>query len=245
MFSFAFIGRAKFKRLMSQFRGITLREAGSIEEENSDEPLSVFYREKCLEFEDELKDREQLFGRVQIEVFQRENNDEDLPLGSAKPPVSFTTNKDLPCVGSTIFETSEVFLKFLDTFFMITFTKTAVEMTGQATTAIPFLLPYETLFTFNETKTLRELQIKATADKHKKPPIETSLHRSQSYTDVRSSKPSGRQSFSRNVSLHSGQTDIRRCSSMSDVTKAGANSGFVVLGEDLMDVLPRLAWLSR
>ncbi|KAK3727848.1 hypothetical protein QZH41_001625 [Actinostola sp. cb2023] len=226
-------GRAKFKRLMTQFRAITLREAGSIEEDNSDEPLSVFYREKCLEWEDELKERERLFNKVMIEVFQREINDDDLPHGSAKP--TFLTNKDLPCVGSLVFETSQCYLEFLDTFFIITFTKTAEEMTGQATTAIPLLLPYEKLFTFTETKTLRELQVKTTVDKERKPPVETSLYRSQSYTDVRSTKP--RQSFS------GVQTGIRRSSSMSDVNKA--NSGIAVLGADILDMLPRLAWLSR
>lgn len=230
-------GRAKFKRLMTQFRGITLREAGSIEEDNHDEPLSVFYREKCLEWEDEIKEREGLFHRVQEEVFPRENDDSDLPHGNTKP--AFTTNKDTPCVGSLVFETSRSYLDFLDTFFIITFTKNAAEMTGQATTAIPLLLPYEKLFTFNETKSLKELQVKAAAEKEKKPPQDNSLYRSQSCTDVRSNKP--RQTPIRGP----GQTDIRRASSMSDISKTSSNSGVAVLGSDLLDMLPRLAWLSR
>jgi hypothetical protein len=241
-------GRAKFKRLMAQFRGITLREAGSIEEDNSDEPLSVFYRMKCVEWEDELKERQRLYHDVQMEVFQRVNIEDELTNVKSKSQFSFSTSKNIPCVGAVIFETSQSFSYFLDTFFLITFTKTASQSNGQAapTNSIPLLLSYDKLFTLYENKVLRDLQVKANVDKRKKFTAGTSLCRSQSYTDVRSTKPSSKPHLGRDVSVHGGlQTDIRRSSSMNDISKATSSSGIVVLGNEIIEMLPSLAWLSR
>lgn len=236
-------GRAKFKRLMTQFRGISLREAGSIEEDNSDEPLSVFYRMKCVDLEDELKERHHLYGDVHNEIFSRVNIEDRLQSNvKSKSETLFNTSKNIPSVGATIFETSQAYLDFLDTFFLITFTKTASQFPGQATTtsSVPLLLPYEKLFTFSENKALKELHDKASVDKRKKTPG-SFLSRSQSYSDVRTSKPGGKPY----LHLRDGQTDVKRSNSLNDITKATGNSGLVVLGNEIMEMLPNLAFLSR
>ena len=226
-------GKAKLKRLMSHFRSATLGEAGGIEDATSEQPLSVFYRQKCFEWEEEIAEKERLFGRAPHQLFTRPASDgwrSDLESTECPTP---------PSVGSFGFETSAAYLKFLDTFFLITFLKTLCQRPSNPCT--PLLLPYASNLVAPEMKALTKLKNKADTEGATKPPHVSRLSRSQSFNDVRTSRP-----VSGIVRLQSEQlTDVKRSSSLGDVNKVGGTSGMQSLGKQILDFLPRLVWLSR
>jgi len=232
-------GRAKFKRLMAQFRGVNLREDGELNEEQADEPLSVYYRKKCMDWEEELIDREKLFGRVCEQVFEVDDASEK---ATADDSVVARLGDQALAVGTALFETQPSYFQFLDTFFMITVSKTMLTQHSKAPYPIPLLSPYSKHILASDTKSLAVLQQKAHSDTPAKPiKGPSSLFRSQSFTDVRSSrsKPEAPPS-----SLGSGM-EIKRSSSLNDVAGLDSLPGIRTLGSLMLELLPSLTWLSR
>ncbi|XP_048582727.1 uncharacterized protein LOC5517350 isoform X2 [Nematostella vectensis] len=233
-------GKAKLKRLISRFRRVTLYDAGCDDAEDPDAPLSVYYREKCIQCEHDFIERRELFGPVQVKVFEREELADEYPISSNK--ISFKLNKERPQVGALMLESSSAYLGFLDTFFIIVVSKTS--QYNQSLTT-PLLLAFEKVFTAPETKSLKEIQAKASTLKRKAPLPKIGLIRSQSFADVRSSRPRARHLESPTASCVEGPSDYKRSSSLNDLGKAGNTSGIAVLGAEIMKLLPKLVWLSR
>ena len=231
-------GRAKFKRLMAQFRGVSLREDGRLDEEQADEPLSVYYRKKCMDWEEELMDRENLFGRVCEQFFEVDDASES---ATADDKGIVVRHEDQAVtVGTALFETMPSYFQFLDTFFMITVSKTMLTQHSKAPFPVPLLSSYSRHLLASDTKSLAVLQQRSQSDTPAKP-IKTSsnLFRSQSFTDVRSSgsKPPS-------SSLGSGE-EIKRSSSLNDVAGLDSLPGIRTLGNLMLELLPSLTWLSR
>lgn len=248
-------GRAKFKRLMTQFRGASVQDG-----EHSEEPLAVIYRRKCMEWEEELSEREKLFGKVSDQFFPVDGAHENVPTyertsdertanGRAAYGGSFDEGtavarhrNQVITVGTAPFETESSYFQFLDTFFMITVSKTVLAQPNKAPHPIPLLSSYSKHLLAADTKSLVALQQKAHSDVPAKPiKVSSSLFRSRSFTDVRSSRSKPDDPAPR---LTTG-TDIKRSNSMNDVAKLGSLPGIQTLGSLILDLLPSLTWLSR
>ena len=248
-------GRAKFKRLMTQFRGASVQDG-----EHSEEPLAVIYRKKCMEWEEELNEREKLFGKVSDQFFPVDGAHENVPTyertsderatnGRAAYGGSFDEGtavagqrNQVIAVGTAPFETESSYFQFLDTFFMITVSKTVLAQPNKAPHPIPLLSSYSKHLLAGDTKSLAALQQKAHSDTPAKPiKASSSLFRSRSFTDVRSSRSKPDVPA---PSLTTG-TDIKRSNSMNDVAKLGSLPGIQTLGCLILDLLPSLTWLSR
>ena len=232
-------GRAKFKRLMAQFRGVSLREDGGLNEEQADEPLSVYYRKKCMDWEEELMDREKLFGRVCEQFFEVDDASEN---ATADEGVVARHGDRAVAVGTALFETQPSYFQFLDTFFMITVSKTMLTHHGKPPYPVPLLSSYSKHLLASDTKSLATLQQKARSNTPAKPiKGPSSLFRSQSFTDVRSSRPKPEAPSS---SLGS-DVEIKRSSSLNDVAGLDSLPGIRNLGSLMLELLPSLTWLSR
>ncbi|XP_078354068.1 uncharacterized protein LOC144638717 isoform X1 [Oculina patagonica] len=233
-------GRAKFKRLMAQFRGVSARDDGGSDDEHPDEPLSVYYRKKCMDWEEELMEREKLFGKVRDQFFEVDDAYEN---ATANDSIAVAKHGDQGvAVGSAAFETQPPYFQFLDTFFMITVSKTVLTFHNKAPYPVPLLAPYSKHLLVADTKSLAVLQQKAHSDTPAKPiKGPSSLFRSHSFTDVRSSRSKPEPPPS---SLGSG-AEIKRSSSLNDVAKLGSLPGVRTLGSQLLEILPSLTWLSK
>ena len=234
-------GRAKFKRLMAQFRGVSLREDGGLNEEQADEPLSVYYRKKCMDWEEELMDREKLFGRVCEQFFEVDEVESEKATADDEGVVARHGDQAM-AVGTALFETQPSYFQFLDTFFMITVSKTVLTHHNKAPYPVPLLSSYSKHLLASDTKSLAVLQQKAHSDtpaKSIKGP--SSLFRSQSFTDVRSSRSKPEAPSS---GLGSGM-EIKRSSSLNDVAGLDSLPGIRTLGSLMLELLPSLTWLSR
>lgn len=232
-------GRAKFKRLMAQFRGVSLREDGGLNEGETDEPLSVYYRKKCMDWEEELMERETLFGRVCDQFLEVDDASEN---ATADDDDAARRGDQAVAVGTALFETQPSYFQFLDTFFMITVSKTVLTQHSKAPYPVPLLSSYSKHLLASDTKSLAVLQQKAHSDTPAKPiKGPSSLYRSQSFTDVRSSRSKPELPPS---SLGSG-VEIRRSSSLNDVTGLDSLPGIRTLGSLILEFLPSLTWLSR
>ena len=224
---------------MAQFRGVSLREDGGLNEEQSDEPLSVYYRKKCMDWEEELVEREKLFGRVCEQFFEVDDASEN---ATADEGVVARHGDQAVAVGTALFETHPSYFQFLDTFFMITVSKTVLTQHCKAPYPVPLLSSYSKHLLASDTKSLAVLQQKAHSDTPAKPiKGPSSLFRSQSFTDVRYSgtKPELPPS-----SLGSG-AGIKRSSSLNDVAGLDSLPGIRTLGGLMLELLPSLTWLSR
>ena len=232
-------GRAKFKRLMAQFRGVSLREDGGLNEGEPDEPLSVYYRKKCMDWEEELMERETLFGKVCDQFFEVDDASEN---ATADEDDAARRGDQAVAVGTALFETQPSYFHFLDTFFMITVSKTVLTQHSKAPYPVPLLSSYSKHLLASDTKSLAVLQQKAHRDTPATP-IQgpSSLYRSQSFTDVRSSRSKPELPPS---SLGSG-VEIKRSSSLNDVTGLDSLPGIRTLGSLILELLPSLTWLSR
>ena len=241
-------GRAKFKRLMAQFRGVTVQDG-----EGCEEPLSVVYRKKCMDWEDELGEREKLFGHIYYQFFSLNDAHESLSThgrdadgsvaGTLDEAAAFVReNSQALTVGAAFFETESSYFQFLDTFFMITVSKTVLAQQNKAPYPTPLLSAYRNHILAADTRALAVLQQRAHVDTPAKPIKGTSsLFRSQSFTDVRfsRSKPEA------TAPMQGTGGDIKRSSSMNDVAKLGSLPGVETLRTQLLDLLPSLTWLSR
>lgn len=233
-------GRAKFKRLMAQFRGVSLREDGKLNEDQADEPLSVYYRKKCMDWEEELMDREKLFGRVCEQFFEVDDASEKATADDGG--VVARHGDQSVAVGTALFETQPSYFQFLDTFFMITVSKTVLTQHNKAPYPVPLLSSYSKHLLASDTKSLAALQQKAHGDTVAKPiKGPSSLFRSQSFTDVRSSRSKPELPPS---SLGS-EAEIKRSSSLNDVAGLDSLPGIRTLGSLMLELLPSLTWLSR
>lgn len=248
-------GRAKFKRLMAQFRGLSVHDG-----EHSEEPLSVVYRKKCMDWEEELGEREKLFGKVCDQFFAvndasesvssngrttdgRPTNGGAAPLGPSDRGAAVSRQDQPIAVGTAFFETQPSYFQFMDTFFMITVSKTVLAQHNKAPYPVPLLSSYNKHLLAADTKSLVALQQKVHSDTPAKPiKGASSLFRSQSFTDVRSSR--SKPAEAPTPSSGSGG-DIKRSSSMNDVAKLGSLPGIQTLGSELLDLLPSLTWLGR
>lgn len=233
-------GRAKFKRLMAQFRGVSLREDSGLNDEQADEPLSVYYRKKCMEWEEELIERENLFGRVCEQFFEVDDASENAT--ADEEGIVARSGNQAVAVGTALFETQQSYFQFLDTFFMITVSKTLLAQHSKAPYPVPLLSSYSKHLLASDTKSLAMLQQRSHSDTPAKPIKSlSSLFRSQSFTDVRSasSKPEAPSS-----SLGSG-VEIKRSSSLNDVAGLDSLPGIRTLGSLMLELLPSLTWLSR
>ena len=248
-------GRAKFKRLMAQFRGASLQDS-----DGSEEPLSVIYRKKCMEWEEELSEREKLFGKVSDQFFPVDDAHENDPTYGRTSDERTTNGRSayggsfdegaavarqenqVIAVGTAPFETESSYFQFLDTFFMITVSKTMLAQPNKAPYPIPLLSSYSKHLLAADTKSLVALQQRAHSDAPAKPITgSSSLFRSQSFTDVRSSRSKPDVPAPRSTT----GADIKRSSSMNDVAKLGSLPGIQTLGSLILDLLPSLTWLSR
>ena len=218
---------------MAQFRGVSVREDGGLNKEQADEPLSVYYRKKCMDWEEELVDRENLFGRVCEQFFEVDDASENATADDKGQPVA---------VGTALFETMPSYFQFLDTFFMITVSKTVLTQHSKTPYPVPLLSSYSKHLLASDTKSLAVLQQRSQSDTPAKPiKSPSSLFRSQSLTDVRSSrsKPGAPSS-----SLGSG-VEIKRSNSLNDVAGLDSLPGIRTLGSLMLELLPSLTWLSR
>lgn len=225
---------------MAQFRGVSAQDDGGSDDERPDEPLSVYYRKKCMDWEEELMEREKLFGKVRDQFFEVDDASEN---ATADDSVAVTRHRDQSvAVGSAAFETQPSYFQFLDTFFMITVSKTVLTHHNKAPYPVPLLAPYNKHLLASDTKSLAMLQQKAHSDTPAKPiKGPSSLFRSHSFTDVRSSRSKPEPPPS---SLGSG-VEIKRSSSLNDVARLGSLPGIRTLGSQLLELLPSLTWLSR
>lgn len=240
-------GRAKFKRLMAQFRGVTVHDG-----EGCEEPLSVVYRKKCMDWEDELGEREKLFGNIYYQFFSL-NDAQECPSthgraadgsvpGILDEVAAFVReNPQALTVGAAFFETESSYFEFLDTFFMITVSKTVLAQQNKAPYPTPLLSTYRNHILAVDTRAFAVLQQRA----HGAKPIKgtSSLFRSQSFTDVRSSR-SKPEATATAPKLGTGG-DIKRSNSMNDVANLGSLPGVETLRTQILDLLPSLTWLSR
>lgn len=231
-----------------------------------DEPLSVVYRQKCMDWVDELSEREKLFGKFCDQFFAVDDARESIPTygrasderttderatkgratggGSFDEGTAIARQEDQAiAVGTASFETQSSYFQFLDTFFMITVSKTVLAHHSKAPYPVPLLSAYNKHLLAADTKSLAVLLQKAHSDTPAKPiKGASSLFRSQSFTDVRSSRSKPE---ARTPSSGSGGGDIKRSSSMNDVAKLGSLPGIQTLGSEMLDLLPCLTWLSR
>ena len=231
-------GRAKLKRLMAQLRGVSVRDDG--DSERPDEPLSVYYRKKCMDWEEEMDEREKLFGKVSDQFVHVKDASENVTTGE-EAAVLMHGDEGL-LVGTALFETQPSYFQFLDTFFMITVSKTVLTHHSKAPHPLPLLSFYGKQLLASDTKSLAVLQQKTHSDTPARPiKGPSSLFRSQSFTDVRSSRPKPATTPS---SMGSG-TEIKRSSSLNDVANLGPLPGIRTLGSQLLELLPSLTWLSR
>ena len=225
---------------MAQFRGVSLREDGGLDKEQPDEPLSVYYRKKCMDWEEELMEREKLFGRVCDQFFEEDDASENAT--ADKGGVVARRGDQVVAVGTALFETQQSYFQFLDTFFMITVSKTVLTYHSKAPYPVPLLSSYSKHLLASDTKSLAMLQQKAHSDTPAKPiKGPSSLFRSRSFTDVRSSRSKAEPSPS---SLGSGE-EIKRSSSLNDVAGLDSLPGIRTLGSLILELLPSLTWLSR
>ena len=225
--------------------------------EQQEEPLSVLYRIKCMDWEEELCEREKLFGNVCDQFFAVPDVNESVstkvrPTDETASNDGATFGRDASAVtshgdqaiavGTASFETEPSYFQFLDTFFMITVSKTIMEHHSKAPYPIPLLSPYSKQLVAADKNSLVALQRKSPSETPAKPiKNSSSLFRSQSFTDVRSSRPNQEASTQ---SSWAG-VDIKRSSSMNDVAKLGSLPGLQTLGNQILDFLPSLTWLSR
>ena len=217
-----------------------MRDDDGLDDEHPDEPLSVYYRKKCLDWEAELMEREKLFGKVHDQFFEVDDASEsataDERVAAARP------GDEGLAVGTAAFETQPSYFQFLDTFFMITVSKTVLTLHNKAPYPTPLLASYGKHLLSSDTKSLAVLQQKAHSDTPAKPINgPSSLFRSQSFTDVRSSRSKPDLPPS---NVGSG-VEIKRSSSLNDVARLGSLPGIRTLGSQLLEVLPCLMWLSR
>ena len=225
---------------MAQFRGVSVRDDGGLDDEQPDEPLSVYYRKKCMDWEEELVEREKLFGKVCDQFFVTDDASEN---ATADEGVAVARlGEQVVAVGTAVFETQPSFFQFLDTFFMITVSKTVLTHHNKAPYPMPLLSPYNKHLLAPDTKSLAVLQQKAHSDTPAKPiKGASSLFRSHSFTDVRTSRSKPEPPPS---SLEAG-VEIKRSSSLNDVARLGSLPGIRTLGSPLLELLPSLTWLSR
>ena len=221
-------GKAKLKRLIARFRGMTLGEAHGMEGATADQPVSGLFRQKCSEWRKRVARRERIFGQAPKQPFSRD--EEATAWGGTS-------------VGANDFETHAAYLKFLDTFFLVTFTK-AVNQQKSPPDA-PLLLPFAKALVASDVAALAKLKSKAGAEGSAKSAPSSRLVRSQSFTDVRTSKPSPATELSQLRKPNKPAVDIKRSSSLGDVTKIGGMSGMETLGKEIVESLPKLVWLSR
>lgn len=217
-----------------------MREDGGVNEEQPDEPLSVYYRKKCMDWEEELMEREKLFGKVCDQFFEVDDASENATADEG----GFVAGHgdQAGAVGTALFETQSSYFQFLDTFFMITVSKTVLTHHSKAPYPVPLLSSYSKHLLASDTKSLAVLQQKAHSDTPVKPiKGPSSLFRSQSFTDVRSSRSKPEPSPS---SLGSG-AEIKRSSSLNDVAGLDSLPGIRTLGSLMLELLPSLTWLSR
>ncbi|XP_068726687.1 uncharacterized protein [Montipora capricornis] len=226
-------GRAKFKRLMALFRGACASDGA-----DGEEPLSVIYCKKCIDWAEELSEREELFGRVCDQFVLVDRGDDTVYFnGSAGRP--FPRQDQLIAVGTALFETQSSYFEFLDTFFMITVSRTLLSQQNKASFPVPLLSYYSKHLLSSDTKSITVLRRKA----HRDNPSQlvsraSSLFRTQSFTDLRS-KP-----VIPAPNLRDGG-EIKRSSSMNDLTKLDSLPGIKTLGSFILDLLPSLTWLSK
>lgn len=221
-------GMAKFKRLMAQFRGVSVQDG-----EGEHEPLSVLYRRISWKWKRKHEEDEKLFGKDCDQFF-------------AVPDASESSNSRHDdrdrAAGTASFETQPSFFQFLDTFFMITVSKTVLSHHSKAPYPVPLLSSYSKRLLAADTNALIALQKKSHGDpSHKSVKVGSGLSRSHSFTDVRSS------TLRSGISVESSEAgaDIKRSNSMNDIAKLGFLPGLKTLGSQILDFLPSLTYLSR
>ena len=224
-------GKAKFKRLMASFRGACVSD-----DTGQEEPMSVIYCKKCVDWAEEISKREELFGKVCDQfVFIC---DKDVPV-DGNDGRTFARQDHTKAVGTSFFEMQPSYFEFLDTFFMITVSKTLLSQQNKPSSLVPILLSYRKHFLSSDTKSVTVLRHKG----QKETPVQlysraSNFFRSQSFTDVRSQADI--------ISPSLGDSgEIKRSSSMNDVSKLDSLPGIQSLGDFILDLLPTLTWLSR
>ena len=237
-------GKAKLKRLLAHFRSVSIVEAGGLDIEDPNEPLSVFFRKKSFNWQEEVGERERLFGKACGQFFEsagfdgsealREDEDKEITGQSVE-------------VGTSLFETDASYLQFLDTFIMITVSKAAFSHHSKGSPPVPLLCPYMKHLLHADTKLLTALQTRA----HSKTPSNltkgtSNLFRSHSFADVRTSRPRpGSSPKNASSRTDTGGVDIKKSNSVNDVSRMGIMPGVQNLGSSMMNLLPVLSWLSR
>lgn len=221
-------GTAKFKRLMAQFRGVSVQDGGG-----EHEPLSVFYRRISWEWKLKREEDEKLFGKDCDQFFAVPD--------ASESSTSRYEDRDR-AVRTASFETQPSYFQFLDTFFMITASKTVLLHHSKAPYPVPLLSSYSKRLLAADTNALIALQKKSHIDpSHKSVKVGSALSRSHSFTDVRSSR------FRAGVSVESSEAgaEVKRSNSMNDITKLGSLPGLKTLGGQILDFLPSLTYLGR
>lgn len=216
-------GKAKFKRLMASFRGACVSD-----DTGQEEPLSVIYCKKCVDWAEEVSKQEELFGKVCDQFVFICDEDDDVPL-----------DDHTKAVGTSLFEMQPSYFEFLDTFFMVTVSKILLSQQNKPSSSVPILSSHKEHLISSDTKSIAVLRRKG----QKETPVQltsraSSLFRSQSFTDVRSKADIIPPSLGT-----SGE--IKRSSSMNDVSKLDSLPGIQSLGSFILDLLPTLTWLSR
>ena len=119
----------------------------------------------------------------------------------------------------SILTTDQSYFEFLDTFFIITFSKSSPPQLAQIIEPIPVLTPYSERFLAADTRTLADIRRKKTAERPSEPNARSSLYRSHSFTDVRSSgfKRGNLQHADKLTSKDDGA--IKRVSSLNDLRR--------------------------
>ena len=221
-------GTAKFKRLMAQFRGVSVQDG-----DGEHEPLSVFYRRISWEWKRKHEEDEKLFGKDCDQFFAVPD--------ASESSTSRHDDRDR-AVGTVSFEAQPSYFQFLDTFFMITVSKTVLSHHSKAPYPVPLLSSYSKRLLAADTNALIALQKKFHSDPpHKSVKGGSGLSRSHSFTDVRSSR------LGSGVSVERSETgaDIKRSNSMNDIAKLGSLPDLKTLGSQILDFLPSLTYLSR
>nr|XP_006816150.1 PREDICTED: uncharacterized protein C5orf42 homolog [Saccoglossus kowalevskii] len=134
-------------------------------------PLADYFQERCKEKQSDLETRSQRHGTLEMQVFST---------------VSETSKPKLPVVGAREFESSELFLEFLDTFFLVSFNKltSASESSVDLKVNLPLLAPFSEAIKEQELTSISHKVIKSIHQRHGISLQSPSLSRSQSYQEI-------------------------------------------------------------
>ncbi|XP_070564175.1 ciliogenesis and planar polarity effector 1-like isoform X2 [Ptychodera flava] len=134
------------------------------------EPLMGYFDQRCADKQRDIELMNQRYRKLETQIF----------VGKGQTSAGF------PIVGSREFERSELFLEFLDTFFLVSFNKqTSAQInTTDLKDILPLLLPYSEEIKQQELTSVPHKVMKSFHKRHGISPQSPVLSRSQSYQDI-------------------------------------------------------------